>query len=223
MTPIEIAVLDMAGTTVADDGAVEAAFVAAVGSVGVGVGDERLPAMLQYVRATMGQSKIAVFRHLLDGEESLARQANSAFEAAYRAHVAGCRPVEGAVAAMAALRAAGVRIALTTGFSPATQQVLLDALGWHGLVDCALAPPADGRGRPLPDLPLAALLRLRGTDVRSLAVVGDTASDVHSGVRAGAGLVVGVLTGAHGADDLRAAGATHVVASVADVPALLAG
>ncbi len=37
------------------------------------------------------------------------------------------------------------------------------------------------------------------------------------------GLVVGVLTGTHPAARLRQAGATHVLASVADLPAILAG
>jgi phosphoglycolate phosphatase-like HAD superfamily hydrolase len=44
-----------------------------------------------------------------------------------------------------------------------------------------------------------------------------------SGVRAGAGLVAGVLTGAHDRDALQAAGATHVLASVTGLPSLLRG
>jgi len=41
------------------------------------------------------------------------------------------------------------------------------------------------------------------------------------GQRAGAGLVAGVLTGAHSADRLRRAGATHVIRSIAQLPGLL--
>jgi phosphoglycolate phosphatase-like HAD superfamily hydrolase len=44
-------------------------------------------------------------------------------------------------------------------------------------------------------MPLTALLRLGGGSVHELAVVGDTTSDVESGLRAGAGVVAGVLTG----------------------------
>ena len=55
-----------------------------------------------------------------------------------------------------------------------------------------------------------------------VAVVGDTSYDMLSGVRAGAGLVAGVLTGAHDAQALRSAGATHVLDSVAELPRLLA-
>jgi phosphoglycolate phosphatase len=225
MTVIRLAVLDMAGTTVSDDGAVEAAFGRAVGEVGVDADSPRLPAMLDYVRATMGQSKIIVFRSLFDGDESLAQQANHAFEAAYTDYVnsGGLAPIPGAADAMAALRDAGVKIALTTGFSPATQRAIVAAIGWSDAVDLVLAPADAGRGRPYPDLPLTALLRLQIDDVRAMAVVGDTMADVLSGLRAGASVVAGVLTGAHEETALRGAGATHILASVAELPALLTG
>ncbi len=53
-------------------------------------------------------------------------------------------------------------------------------------------------------------------------MAGDTGYDMLTGSRAGASVVAGVLTGAHDADRLRADGATHVLASVAELPALLA-
>lgn len=70
---------------------------------------------------------------------------------------------------------------------------------------------------------LTALLRTRAAgSVQEIAVAGDTAYDMLSGVRAGAPVVAGVLTGAHDGEALRAAGATHVLPSVAGLPALLA-
>ena len=69
---------------------------------------------------------------------------------------------------------------------------------------------------------LAALLRTGAVDdVRRIVVAGDTSYDMLSGVRAGAGTVAGVLTGAHDGAALRAHGATHVLASVAELPALI--
>ncbi|MGB6453659.1 MAG: hypothetical protein WBH47_04125, partial [Streptosporangiaceae bacterium] len=47
-----------------------------------------------------------------------------------------------------------------------------------------------------------------------LAVVGDTAADVESGLRAGAGLVAGVTSGSASREALAAAGASHVLESV---------
>ena len=85
----EIVVMDMAGTTVADDGLVIAAFTAAVGSLGIAEDDERFPPMMDHVVATMGESKITVFRALFPGDEDQAQAANAAFEVAYNEVAAG--------------------------------------------------------------------------------------------------------------------------------------
>ena len=131
--------LDMAGTTVADGGAVEEAFQRALDVVGLSAGDlTEDPAA--YVRRTMGQSKITVFTELLGGDRHRAEQANAAFEVAFdqavdRGEVA---PVPGAEAALESLRRAGMRICLTTGFSPATRDRIIAALQWEGAIDLAL-------------------------------------------------------------------------------------
>jgi phosphonatase-like hydrolase len=220
MSGVEVAVLDMAGTTVRDDGLVEQAFVAAIGAVGGPADSSELASMLAYVRATMGESKIVVFEHLLSGDRDRAARANAAFEQAYADRVdrGGVAPIPGAEQVLDRLRAAGIKVALTTGFSPLTQAMLIDTLGWRDRVDLWLAPANVGRGRPFPDLPLTAALRLGASRVQAIAVVGDTAADMRSGVNAGAGLVVGVLSGAHDEETLRAAGATHVLSSISDLP-----
>ena len=170
----------------------------------------------------MGQSKIEVFRRIL-GDEQSAAAANTAFEEHYARIVrAGeIAPLPGAVQTLSALREAGIRICLATGFSPATRDAVLDALGWRPLVDLALSPADAGRGRPWPDLPLTALLRLGGGAVSELAVAGDTASDVESGLRAGAGLVAGVLTGSGSREELEQAGAPHILDSISGLLPLL--
>ncbi|WP_420823458.1 phosphonatase-like hydrolase [Streptomyces natalensis] len=221
---IQLVVLDMAGTTVADDGLVELAFGTAARRLGVEPGSADHAEKLAHVRATMGESKISVFRHLF-GDEETAHRANAAFEEAYGELVDAGRiaPVPGAREAIEALQSAGRTVVLTTGFARVTQDALLDALGWRDLVTLTLCPAdAGGRGRPYPDMVLAALLRTGAADdVRQIAVAGDTSYDMLTGRRAGAGIVAGVLTGAHGAERLAAAGATHVLASVAELPALV--
>ncbi|MFI5714561.1 phosphonatase-like hydrolase [Nocardia sp. NPDC051750] len=219
---IALAVLDMAGTTVADDGAVIAAFDDAATAVGLPESGPERDNARQYVLDTMGQSKIVVFRALF-GSDHRAAQANAAFESAYERYIdeGAITPIPGAANAIATLRTAGIKVALTTGFSRGTQRKLLTALGWTEVADLVLAPADAGRGRPYPDLVLTALLRAEVDDVRRVAVVGDTSSDITSGLRAGAAIVAGTLTGAHDAHTLREAGATHVLDSVAELPALL--
>ncbi|MCV7282149.1 phosphonatase-like hydrolase [Mycolicibacterium flavescens] len=216
---IELAVFDMAGTVVSDDGLVLRSFEEAATAVGVPAEGAERDAARRYVLDTMGQSKIAVFTHLFGGR---AEEANAAFEKAYESLIdGGVRPIAGAAETFSSLRDAGVRIALTTGFSSATQHRILDALGWQDVADVVLAPGAGVRGRPSPDLVLTALMRAGVDDVRHVAVAGDTASDIATGLKAGAGVVAGVLTGAHDAQTLREAGATHVLDSVADLPPIL--
>jgi phosphonatase-like hydrolase len=219
--PIRLACLDMAGTTVADDGLVLAAFAAALDARGVTAQAERAR-MTKYVVDTMGESKITVFRALLPGDEAAAQEGNAAFESAYGERVALTRALPGAVETFAALRANGVQVALTTGFSRETADALLDHLGWRELVDLTLTPgEVGGRGRPHPDMILAAADRLSVDEPRAVAVLGDTASDIRSGLAAGARIVAGVLTGAHDRAGLAAAGATAVLDHVAEFPALV--
>jgi phosphonatase-like hydrolase len=227
MPEITVACLDMAGTTVADDGSVMAAFTAAVAEFGLVPGAPGYDDAIAFVQDTMGQSKIAVFRHLLArvgyAGEDRAQQANRAFEQSYAASVRSglVAPLPGAVETITALRAAGIKVCLATGFSPVTRDALLDALGWRPLIDLALSPADAGRGRPWPDLPLTALIRLGGGAVTELAVVGDTPSDVESGLRAGAGLVAAVTTGSGSPESLAAAGAPHILDSVGGLVQLI--
>ncbi|MFF3259383.1 phosphonatase-like hydrolase [Streptomyces sp. NPDC002932] len=224
-TALNLIVLDMAGTTVADGGLVERAFSTAAEHLGVRPGSDDHTEKLDYVRATMGESKITVFRHLF-GEEALAQQANAAFEKAYGQLVDGglIAPVPGAPEAIERLRTEGRTVVLSTGFARTTQDAILTALGWQDLVELTLCPAdAGGRGRPYPDMVLAALLRTGAVDdVRRTVVAGDTSYDMLSGVRSGAGIVAGVLTGAHDKDRLTRSGATHVLGSVAELPDLIA-
>jgi phosphoglycolate phosphatase len=221
VSEIRLACLDLAGTTIRDDGAVEAAFVAALGDAGAGPGTDGYPNRLAHLRATMGRSKLEVFRELL-GADAPARRANAAFEAAYGAAIerGEVTPIVGAAEAIAQLRESGVLVCLTTGFSARTLDALLDAVGWRDRVDAALAPGPGVRGRPHPDLVLRAVLDLQVDDVAAVAVAGDTASDLWAGTRAGASVVAGVLTGAHDRSQLAEAPHTHLLDSIADFPDL---
>ncbi len=216
MTRITVACLDMAGTTVADDGTVMAAFTAAIA-------EQVLPVAAFHqamtdVKSSMGQSKIEVFRRILR-DEAAARKANEAFEEHYAAAVRGGKiaALPGAENTIMRLRDAGVRVCLATGFSPVTRDAIIDELAWGELIDLALSPADAGRGRPWPDLPLTALLKLRGGAVSELAVAGDTSSDIESGRRAGAAIVAGVLTGASSRADLERAGAPLILDTIADI------
>jgi phosphonatase-like hydrolase len=221
--PFALACLDMAGTTVRDDGAVEAAFEDALRAGGIGPGTPRAAEASDMVRATMGWSKADVFAALLPPRD--AARATAEFARAYETSVAdgGAQAIPGARAVLRELRARGVLVCLTTGFAPSTRDTLLAALNWEGEVDLALSPADVGRGRPAPDLILAAMARLGVPDPRAVAVVGDTVSDLEAGTRAGARAVVGVLSGAHDEATLSRAPHTAIVPDVTAFVAVLEG
>src|SRR5262249_35958069 len=156
-------------------------------------------------------------------EEADGQRATAALEECYAAAVAvgGVEAVPGAAEAMARLGEAGIRVCLAAGFAPAPRDAVIDKLGGRPLIALALSPADAGRGRPWPDIPLTALLRLGGGAVSELAVVGDTPSDIESGRRAGAGLVAGGLTGRASRGELAEAKAAGILDSGAGPPAAL--
>lgn len=220
---ITLACLDLAGTTVGDDRMVETAFAEAIATQGIVPGTAAYARAMVQVHRSRGLPKIDIFRFLFPDDEARAQAANLAFEGSYDAVIdrAGLTPLPGAEATIDKLVGAGIAVCLITGFSRTTLGRILDTLGWWDRVDLALCPEDAGRGRPWPDLVLTAGLRLGVEDVRHVAVAGDTDSDMLCGRRAGASIVAGVLTGAHGRERLTEAGATHLLESIADLPALV--
>jgi phosphonatase-like hydrolase len=207
--------LDMAGTTVRDDGAVDAAFTRALEIVGITPDAPRYAEARRFVNETMGWSKADVFAALLPPRD--AARATTAFASAYEAIVAAgdVHPVEGAAAVLHTLRERDTRVCLTTGFAPSTRDALLTTLGWTALVDLALSPAdVGGRGRPAPDLILGAMAQLDVANPAAVAVVGDTVSDLEAGTAAHAGAVIGVLSGAHDQTTLGSAPHTALLPDV---------
>ena len=131
--------------------------------------------------------------------------------------------IPGARPALAALRDAGTKVCLTTGFTDKVQRAIIEHLGWEEVTDFFLAPSDTVRGRPYPDMVLCAVLRAGVDDVREVAVVGDTANDLWSGYRAGASVVAAVLTGSHDRAELEQAPHTHILGSIVDFPPLVVG
>jgi phosphonatase-like hydrolase len=214
MNDVELICFDMAGTTVLDNGLVLAAFRRTIEDLEVS-GEEATSAEA-YVVETMGQSKIEVFTALFGDRASAA---NDAFEHNFveAAQELGVSEIPGARSTVETLRDVGVQVALTTGFSPTTREVLIDVLGWGDLFELRVSPVDAGRGRPAPDMLWYCALQSQITAASSLMVVGDTASDMVAGLRAGAGYCIGVLSGNDDQARLIAHGADDVIDSVVDL------
>ncbi|GIH93772.1 HAD-IA family hydrolase [Planobispora siamensis] len=225
MTPIKLACLDLAGTTIGDVAMVERAFAEAIATQGIVPGTGAYARAMVHVHRSRGCPKIDVFRGIFPDNEAQAQAANLTFERSYEGAIerSGLLPLPGTVEALDKLRSADVKVCLITGFSRSTLGRVLSALSWSDKIDLALCPEDAGRGRPMPDMILTAVLRLGIEDVRHVAVAGDSESDMLCGRRAGASVVAGVLTGVHSRDRLLNGGATHIIDSIADFPGLVLG
>ena len=223
---IELAVFDMAGTTVNDQDSVNRCIRNALEAAGLVV-------TASEVNAVMGIPKPEALAILIErsgrGGDLLGR-----LDAIHRDFVARsidfyrCDPsvheVPGAVAVFQRLKQGGIRVALDTGFDRAITRVILDRLGWSagGVIDASVCSDEVPRGRPYPDMIHRLIEWLGVTDARRVAKIGDTPADLEEGHNAGCGLVVGVTKGTHTRQQLAAHPHTHLIDTIAEFPGLLA-
>jgi phosphoglycolate phosphatase len=102
----------------------------------------------------------------------------------------------------AALRANGRAIAVATTDDRAPTEATLAALGLGASVDAMLCGDDDGPIKPDPAA-FAAVCERVGRPLAQAAMVGDTPADLRMAREAGAGLVIGVLSGVGADTDLR--------------------
>jgi phosphonatase-like hydrolase len=216
----KLAVFDIAGTIVSDDGVVISSFMAAFSEVVPEVWAENDSDFLDYAHKTMGQSKIEVFRSLL-GDDSLAHAAAEAFQAHYLRKLPEVHLFDGVLDMFDSLRSSGTLVALNTGFNRETLNIMLSALGLEDYVDATATHAEAGEGRPSPAMIAHVAHRLAVESPAEVAVLGDTRSDMEAAARYGAGLSIGVLTGEHDEAALRDSGAHHVFPIVTDALSLL--
>jgi phosphonatase-like hydrolase len=218
----ELVVSDFAGTTMKEEGTVLVAYRSALTRFDIPFTDADLA-------ARRGASKRAVFQELAgrtlppERAEPVATDALAAFEEALRAEyeTGPVREIDGAGAAVSQLRAAGVKVALTSGFERGVVDLLVRRLGWADLFDRVYASDDAPAGRPAPYLIYRAMIDLGVHDVGRVAVVGDTPLDLQAASNARAGWVIGVLSGAHGIETMGRTPHSHMLPSIAALPRLL--
>ena len=222
--PVDLVVFDMIGTTIAASDKIPEAFAQAFDA-------ERIALSPADIRAVRGRSKVDAIRELLTAHRDAAFADNKTptVYAAFKRFLLDCyrsgplQPIDGAAVTFAWCRSIDIGVTLTTGFDRDLATLLVDRLDWNDAIDALVCNDDVAAGRPAPDLILAAMRRRQVTDVARVASVGDTVSDLEAGANAGTGFNVGVLSGAHSREQLAAAPHTALIASVADLPALLQG
>lgn len=224
--PVDLVVFDLMGTVVKDVGAMENALKQVLTHYTIPFTDADHKAM-------RGAGKQAAFAAIVErtigagkGVEWARAKADEMYvtfkEMLKEGYAKGpTREIPGAEATMRWLREQGVKVAGTSAVDTDLTEPMLEKLGWaEGIFDCKVATQEVPAGRPAPYMIFTAMMRAGITDVRRVAAVGDTPVDLKAGTNAGAGWVIGVLSGAGTLEALGATTHTHILNSVADLPAL---
>jgi HAD superfamily hydrolase (TIGR01509 family) len=143
--------------------------------------------------ARLGRRKVALYHELADGQAAA---------------------VPGVVDFVRALHAAAVPIALATSAEPASAAAIVAALGLANAFPVRVTARDVTRGKPEPEVCLAAAARL-GVPPTACVAFEDAVVGIEAARRAGMA-VVGIAT-AHGEAELRAAGAALAVADFTGV------
>jgi len=224
VTAFLLAALDMAGTTIDEGGLVYRAVGDAVAET---IGDPVPAELLSRWKGTSKEEAIAGLLRDLGADDSHARVL-----AVYEIFAAKLQeaydtkppaPVPGVPQVFETLRRAGVKVALQTGYAAPVASSIMAGLGWTvgETIDALVTSDTVAASRPAPYLVFHAMEATGVQDVRRVLTAGDTPNDLGAGMNAGAGFVVGVTTGSFTRSQLEAKPHTHILDSVAELPALL--
>ncbi len=237
MGRVSMVMFDLSGTTVQDDMGVRDCLYQAALEFGV----ETTP---DEILLHMGTNKIHLYQFLIAREQGAeinikdfekqkdpktydqARQVFDRYQEIMIEHYRGnVQEIAGASDVFRWCHANGIKVATDTGFHHVIVEAIMEGLGWlrEGLVDLAVnVQDVPGQiGRPAPFMIFHAMTQLNVQSVHEVIKVGDTPADMLEGRNAGCRGVVGVLSGPRPVTAWGKYWHTHVIPSVADLPALI--
>lgn len=220
-TMIQLAIFDMAGTTIDERDEVYRILREAAEREGAIFSDETF----QHYMGT--EKHWAIGKLLAEGgiepTEEIHERAWQWFrEELNRSYTAQPpRPLDGIEELFGKLHERGIKVGLTTGFSREIVDLILNSMGWGAeLIDASAAGDEVPAGRPEPFLIQEVMKKLDVNDTAAVISSGDTRADVVSAQRAGV-TSVGVLTGHLTEEDFVALNADHILKSAADLLTVL--
>ncbi|WP_216657726.1 phosphonatase-like hydrolase [Sphingobacterium shayense] len=222
---IEMVVCDMAGTTIEEDNLVYKTLQNVINKAGYnfsleevlaqGAGKEKRQA-IESIIAAYGEPAP---QNLID---TIFEDFLGSLDQTYRTANISAQP--NAEDFFSDLRQRGIRVVLNTGYNRATAEALIAKLGWtigttiDGLVTADDVP----NNRPHPDMILHAMHQFGIKSGAQVAKIGDSTIDIQEGKNAGCSLSIGVTTGAHTREQLKAAEPEFIANNLLEILPLLA-
>ena len=211
---IQLAVFDLAGTTVVDNNFVAKSFQKAFQHHGLQLTE-------QTVNPLMGYHKPLAIQMVLEqmGEEADADLIDSIHTAFveemldFYAFSPEVTPMLSAEDLFLFLKERGIKVALNTGFSRNIADVIVGRFQWQerGLVDAYIGSDEVPEGRPAPYMIQRLKEQLLLPDDADVMKVGDTVVDILEGRNAGCTYIVAVTTGAASEEELAQHHPTHLI------------
>ena len=214
---IQCVVFDMAGTTVNEDNIVYKTLQAAINHFNV-------PVDLNHVLSHgAGKEKFQAIKDIISNspyelDEKLQVEAFNYFlvelDIAYTNF--DVTPMPGAEHVFAALKQAGIKVVLNTGYNRATAESLLKQLGWveGQQIDLLVTASDVEHNRPMPDMIFYAKEKLHIANTKHMVKIGDSCIDIEEGKNAGCLLNIGITTGAQTETQLMEAKPDYIIHSL---------
>ena len=225
--PIQLAMFDMAGTTVNDEVDGHPLMVISMMRAFAKHGFELASDVINKHR---GKQKLEAIQTLLKEVAELApADAEGVGDSVYRDflhelenNLSSMSEIDGATDLFRHLRSKNIYIGVGSGFPMQVVQAIASQLGWleKGLLDYVGSAEQVGVGRPNPKMILDAMERLNITDGSKVVKVGDTVVDVQEGKNAGV-WTVAVLTGSQTESQLMAAAPDYILSSIRELWTLI--
>ena len=225
--PIQLAIFDMAGTTVNDKVDGHPLMVISMIRAFAKHEIELAPGVIDKHR---GKQKLEAVQTLLQEVTELSpTDAECIGDSVYREFVhelqinlARISEIDGVTELFRHLKSKNIHVGVGSGFPMQIVQSIVSQLGWmdEGLLDYVGSAEQVGVGRPNPKMILGAMERLNITDGSKVVKIGDTVVDVQEGKNAGA-WTVAVLTGSQTETQLMAAAPDYILSSIRELRTLI--
>ena len=225
--PIQLAMFDMAGTTVNDKIDGHPLMVISMMRAFAKHGFEFVPDVINKHRGK--QKSEAIQTLLCEVAELPPTDAERIGDGVYcdfllelENNLSSISEIDGATELFRYLKSKDIYVGVGSGFPMQVVQVIISQLGWldKGLLDYVGSAEQIGVGRPNPKMILDAMERLNITDGREVLKIGDTVVDVQEGRNAGA-WTVAVLTGSQTEAQLMAAAPDYILSSIRELTTLI--
>ena len=225
--PIQLAMFDMAGTTVNDKVDGHPLMVISMIRAFANHGIELTPDPINKHR---GKQKSEAIQTLLKEVADLSpTDTERVGDDVYRDflheledNLSSISEIDGATELFRHLKSKDIYVGVGSGFPMQVVQALVSQLGWldQGLLDYVGSAEQIGVGRPNPKMIHDAMERFNITDGSKVVKIGDTVVDVQEGKNAGA-WTVAVLTGSQTKAQLKAAAPDYILSSVRELGTLI--